>query len=166
MFSQAFNIAMIGLTLKLVYYGLGLHVFVLQIDDVKGYLKFLWAIYFVHTTGMAIAKTSVLLFYTRVFGMRNTKFKYAIWSVHAMNIAWAIGTLLSVLFICNPISKAWEFLQPGSCLNFTQLWLGNGLPNLIIDVIILVLPVPMLWQLKMKWARKIQIIGVFACGYL
>lgn len=136
---------MIGLTLKLVHYGLGLHVYVLPLENVVGYLKLVWIIYFVHTTGMAIAKTSVLLFYTRVFGMRNSKFKYAVWSIHAMNIAWVIGTLLSVTFVCNPVSEAWNFMLPGTCLNFTQLWLGNGLPNLIIDIFILVLPVPMLW---------------------
>lgn len=115
---------------------------------------------------MAVSKTSALLFYTRVFTMANTKFKYALWAVHTMNIAWFIGTLLSVTFICNPIEKVWDFTLPGTCLNFRRLWLGNGLPNLIIDVIILVLPLPMLWKLQMKTTRRIQISGVFVCGYL
>lgn len=98
--------------------------------------------------------------------MSDPKFKYAVWSVHAMNVAWLIGTLLSVTFICSPIEKVWNFTLPGKCLNFKHLWLGNGLPNLIIDVIILVLPLPMLWKLQMKTVRRLQISGVFICGYL
>lgn len=83
-----------------------------------------------------------------------------------MNVAWLIGILLSVTFMCNPIQKAWDVTLPGTCLNTGELWMGSGLTSLIIDVIILVMPLPMLWKLQIKTMRRIQISGVFVCGYL
>ncbi|KAH8779803.1 hypothetical protein F5883DRAFT_516816 [Diaporthe sp. PMI_573] len=65
----------------------------------------LWVVCYVFTLELAVSKASALLFYTRVFTMSNSKFKYAVLSVHAMNVAWFLGTLPSVNFICSPIQK-------------------------------------------------------------
>ncbi|KAH7310895.1 hypothetical protein B0I35DRAFT_489801 [Stachybotrys elegans] len=66
----------------------------------------------------------------------------------------------------QPIERAWIPTMPGRCLNTGTLWMGSGISSLIIDVFILMLPLPILWRLQMKTARKLQISGVFVCGYL
>lgn len=152
--------------LKLVDYGLGLHLQALPPENIEKFLKMLWIIYYIFDTGTAVSKTSALFFYARVFSVNNSRFKYALWVVHAMNAAWLLAILLSVTFMCNPIQRAWQPALPGTCLNTGILWTGSGVTSLIIDVIILVMPLPMLWKLQMKTISKIQIIGVFMCGYL
>lgn len=152
--------------LKLIDLGLGIHIQAVPPDNIEPFLKLLWAIYYIFDTGTAVSKSSALFFYARIFGVTNTRFKYALWLVHAMNIAWLIAILLSVTFMCNPVEKAWKPALDGHCLNTGLLWTGSGITSLIIDVIILVLPLPMLWKLQMKAIRRVQITGVFICGYL
>lgn len=113
-----------------------------------------------------MGKASAVFFYARIFSLTNSGFKYALWLVHFMNVAWLLAILLSVTFMCDPVEKAWDTTLSGKCLNTGLLWLGSGVSSLIIDVIILLMPLPMLWKLQMKTIRRIQISGVFLCGYL
>ena len=130
------------------------------------FLKLLWVEYYIFDAGTSIAKASALLFYARIFGQTHSRFRYALWVVHGMNVAWLIGILLAVVFECSPIEKAWKPQLPGHCANTRTLWLGSGLPSLIIDIFILLMPLPPLWKLQMKPTRKYLIMGVFICGYL
>jgi hypothetical protein len=152
--------------LRLVDLGLGLHIEAIPPENIEPFLKFLWIIYYIFDTGTAVSKSSALFFYSRALGVQNSRFKYALWLVHAMNISWLIAILLGVTFMCNPVQRAWDTTLPGTCLNTGLLWQGSGITSLLIDVIILVLPLPMLWRLQMKTSRKLQITGVFMCGYL
>ncbi|KAF3061499.1 hypothetical protein GL218_03013 [Daldinia childiae] len=160
------NIAVCIIGLKLLDLGLGLHVQVIPPENVKPFLKLLWVVYYIFDTGTAVSKSSALFFYARVFGSTNSRFKYALWLVHAMNVIWLVTILLDVTFMCTPIAKAWDTTLDGHCLNTGRFWMGSGITSLIIDIIILVMPMPMLWKLHMKTIRKIQILGVFICGYL
>lgn len=152
--------------LKLLDLGLGLHVQVIPPENLKPFLKLLWVVYYIFDTGTAVSKSSALFFYARVFGSTNSRFRYALWLVHAMNVIWLVTILLDVTFMCTPIAKAWDTALEGHCLNTGRFWMGSGITSLIIDIIILVMPLPMLWKLHMKTIRKIQILGVFICGYL
>lgn len=157
---------MCGLGLKLVDYGLGLHIEALPPEAIEPFLKLLWIIYYIFDTGTAVSKASALFFYARIFSVSNSRFRYALWLVHALNAAWLLAILLSVTFMCNPIQKAWKTELPGTCLNTGNLWTGSGVTSLILDVVILLMPLPMLWRLQLKTIRRIQICGVFICGYL
>jgi hypothetical protein len=102
------NLVVGALALKMVNLGLGLHVLMLPIEDIKEFVNMLWTIYYVFTLGMIVSKTSALLFYTSVFTMSDTRFRYALWSVHVMNVAWFTATSISVTFICEPIQRIWD----------------------------------------------------------
>lgn len=135
-------------------------------EKAEKFPKILWAFYYIYDTATAVGKASALFFYARIFSMSHSRFKYALWLAHFMNVVWLLVIMLCVTFMCNPIQKAWETSLPGTCLNTGLLWTGSGATSLIIDVIILLLPLPMLWKLQIKTIRRIQISGVFLCGYL
>ncbi|KAI1260513.1 hypothetical protein F5Y18DRAFT_419999 [Xylariaceae sp. FL1019] len=164
--AAALNIALCGMSLKLIDLGLGLHIDDVPPDNVERFLKLLWIIYYIFDTGTAMAKSSALFFYARVFGSTNSRFRYALWVVHAMNVAWTVTILFHVIFMCTPIEKAWKVTLPGNCVNTGLLWLGSGASSLGIDILILLLPLPMLWRLQMKPHRKLLITVVFITGYL
>lgn len=164
--SQAINVAVCGLGIKLIGLGLGLHVQAVPPENIEKFLKLLWIIYYIFDTGTAVGKASALFFYARIFSASHSKFRYALWLVHALNVAWLLTILLCVTFMCSPIRKAWDTALPGKCLNTGILWTGSGVTSLLIDVIILVMPLPMLWRLQLKLIRRIQVVGVFICGYL
>ncbi|OJI82136.1 hypothetical protein ASPTUDRAFT_126485 [Aspergillus tubingensis CBS 134.48] len=160
------NIAVCAMGLKMCDIGMGRHVEVVSAEHLTIFLKLLWAEYFVFDTGTSVAKASALFFYSRLFSQANTRFRYCIYVVHALNALWLVGILLSVIFECTPIQKVWYPTLPGRCDNSRILWMGSGIPSLIIDVFILVLPVPMVLRLKMNPTRKMLAIGVIVLGYL
>jgi hypothetical protein len=160
------NIAVCGVGIKLVNLGMGLHIQVVDPANIELFLKLLWVEYYIFDSGTAIAKTSALFFYARIFGVVNTTFKYALWTVHALNLFWLVGFLFAVGFECTPVEKAWKPSLPGKCANTGVLWLASGIISLFIDILILLMPLPMLWKLRMRMTRKIQVIIVFVCGYL
>lgn len=145
---------------------MGKHIQTVDPSNIEPFLKLLWVEYFLFDAGTAIAKSSALFFYARIFSNANVWFKYALWIVHALNVAWLVGILLGVIFECNPIEKAWKTSLPGTCVNTQILWMGSGITSLLIDVIILIMPLPVLWGLRMKLVRKLQVVVVFICGYL
>lgn len=57
-------------------------------------------------------------------------------------------------------------MMDGHCSNVDTVWLGSVIPSTIIDLIILIMPLPMIWKLQMKLTKKILVMGVFVCGYL
>ncbi|PLB51343.1 hypothetical protein P170DRAFT_382755 [Aspergillus steynii IBT 23096] len=160
------NVAMCGIGLKLADLGVGLHMTDVSATDFVTIMKLLWAIFFIFDTGTSVARASALLFYTRVFDQIQSRFRYALWIIHGLNIAWMIGMHVVVALQCTPIERLWYPMLPGKCIPVRTLLIGSGIPSLIINAMILILPLPLLWRLKMKMSRKLLIIGVFLCGYL
>jgi len=60
----------------------------------------------------------------------------------------------------------WDRTIHGTCGDTTALYLSTGIVNLIIDVGIVSLPMPMLWGLQMKFAKKLALSLIFGLGFL
>jgi hypothetical protein len=163
---QAFNIALCGIALKLVDLGTGLHIEAVPPKNLLLLLKLLWVEYFIFNTGCMIGRASALFFYTRFLGVVNNWFRHAIWIVHGLNVMWLTIMLFIITFECTPIAKIWEPTRPGRCLNTGAIWIGSGVSSLFLDIIVLIIPIPVLWKLHLNLVRKLQIVGVFICGYL
>lgn len=103
-----------------------------------------------------VVKTSVLLLYIRVFGaVKQHKITGCI--VIILNFVQFVAVNLLVIFTCTPVT--------GHCLDSGKEFLAATISNIMIDVIILAMPMPMLWQLEMSSKQKIGLVGVFAAGY-
>ncbi|PYI25962.1 hypothetical protein BP00DRAFT_357175 [Aspergillus indologenus CBS 114.80] len=166
MLCQLLNIAVCGISLRMIRLGLGRQVETVSPADLVSFLKLLWVVYFLVLGGTATARASALFFYARVLSQGPSRFRYALWVVHGLNIAWSISTILMIFLTCSPIEKNWMPDRPGTCIDTKSLWLGFGTPDLIIDVLVLLLPLPMLWKLHLRLMRRLLLAGVFTCGYV
>lgn len=77
--------------------------------------------------------------------------------------SWAIVT---GYMNCVPVAKFWNHDLPGHCLNFEAIWFFNAAMNIVTDLTLLSMPMPMLSQLRLPRMQKIALIGVFAIGIL
>ena len=145
--------------------GLGKHVNTISPDDEVEQLKALFVCYNIYDISISLPKISALLFYARVFGTQNKLFKYALLVTHSLVVGWLISTVMVGVWLCDPVKKQWKPTTPGHCHPNAVLWLASAIPSVIIDLILLLLPLPMLWQLQMRKSRKILIMTVFVCGY-
>ena len=83
----------------------------------------------------------------------------------AILVAWYIAITALAVFQCSPVQKQFDYTIPGHCLSFYGTFIGVTAPNFFIDVVLLLLPVPMLWNLKIKKTKKFALTANFLLGY-
>ena len=126
--------------------------------------KWLFAVNLAYPTGLSIIKMSVLLFYIRVFQTVKA-YRSAFWSVGFLIVAWCVAFSFLAIFRCVPVQKLWNHELEGNCIPIHAVLLSTTVSNIIIDAIILLLPMPMLWRLRVNVVRKWALIAVFTAGY-
>ena len=154
-----------ALDLSWTTYGLGKPMAQVPLPDLKKGLRVLWVLSWLYNIQIWLSKLSALAFYARIFSPGNKKFRLALWIVAGLVCAWIVAVLVSLILQCNPPQQAWERSIPGACRDPYNWWLASGLSSFILDLIILLIPLPMLWRLQVKPSRKGLIIGVFISGY-
>ena len=107
-------------------------------------------------------KSSVLLFYLRLSPFPT----FRTWVIAAMVACIIEGVLfiLMALFQCTPVRRVWNFEIPGHCIDTLGFFRAETVFNLVTNVVILLLPMPMVWHLQMALRRKLLLIGIFATG--
>ena len=107
-------------------------------------------------------KLSILLLYLRLFSV-STRFKYFTWAVTFFVLGYLISNLLTQLFGCIPISLAWS-VAPWRCYNRLAAALAYSSMNIISDLLIFILPMPMVWRLRLSRKGKLGVMLVFMGG--
>ncbi|KAI9761537.1 MAG: hypothetical protein M4579_000928 [Chaenotheca gracillima] len=114
---------------------------------------------------MMFAKLAILIFYMRISPQKT--FHYAIYATMFILVAYNLALMLSLIFACHPIEKSWNVLiTEGSCIDRTAIYLSNGILNIITDLIIFVLPVPMVWGIQLPKRQKLGVLAFFSVGSL
>lgn len=161
------QIALFAMEFAMIDAGFGRHMMTLDMDKILFLSKMNWAGNFVYDIALFLSKIAALLFLARVFPRAsNSKwFNYALWTTFGLNVAWLFGIVFGTIFFCWPISKNWLVTQPGNCGTQFDLLVGSAVPSVVIDLIILVLPLPKLWHLRIDRAKKVGLMAVFILGY-
>ncbi|KAF1948944.1 hypothetical protein CC80DRAFT_599299 [Byssothecium circinans] len=147
--------------------GLGLHVQeVAAVAGTTALSKLLQIVYIADllwVTITTLVKLSILHFYLSVFHIEK-KFVYACYFTMALCAAYWIGCFFSFAFFCTPVEKIWHPALPGHCGEPNSKYIASASIDLAVDIIIIVLPMPIIWTLQMPLGRKVGLIGVFAIG--
>ncbi|CAL8576045.1 hypothetical protein XPA_001936 [Xanthoria parietina] len=111
-------------------------------------------------------KLSVLLFYRRIF--QSPWLHRAVWFMVGIDFLWTVGFFFSHVLQCYPISVNWTNLGniEGKCLDTNLMYMFMGWSDVATNVVILALPIPCIWALKMPVAKKAAVCGVFLLGAL
>jgi hypothetical protein len=70
------------------------------------------------------------------------------------------------LFQCAPIRQAWDFTANGKCLNQMALWITQSAFHVLTDVMIFILPLPLIAKSQMPIRQKTQALIIFALGMI
>lgn len=112
---------------------------------------------------LAAAKFSLLFFYLRLSLLRW--FRIAVYANMFLVVGYNIALIFPLIFTCSPVIKNFDvFVQGGSCLNRTPLYMATAVLNMITDIILLVLPIPMIIKLQMPKVQKAGLICIFGVG--
>lgn len=143
-------------------YGMGLHLYDMTPELVIDHSQWIYissAFYLPSILGYRIA---LLLMYLRLFGVNQT-FRYATWAVMFFVTSYLTSNIITLIFGCSPIAKYWKSDEPGHCLNLVMADHAYGSMNVVSDVLLFLLPLPMVWQLNLtrkdKWGVALVFMG-------
>ncbi|PNS20655.1 hypothetical protein CAC42_2900 [Sphaceloma murrayae] len=71
-----------------------------------------------------------------------------------------------VIFACTPIHKYWHRQIPGKCLPVPVVYYSPAVITIIVDVVLFLLPIPLVLPLRMNRRRKIGLIIAFLLGLI
>lgn len=81
-------------------------------------------------------------------------------------VVYGTWTVVSAWANCVPLAKFWDPSVPGFCLNKEALWFSNSAVHILTDLLILILPMPVLKSLQLPRKQKLALMAVFALGGL
>ncbi|KAH7329665.1 hypothetical protein B0I35DRAFT_420633 [Stachybotrys elegans] len=134
--------------------------------SIEGQLQ--WAFIVLLPLALGCTKASFLFFYQRIFAIGSFgKTNILLVGMIVLVFMWSVGFFFASLFECGTNFWAiWTsptaFLE--NCVNDLQLALSLAITDLIVDVIIFAIPIPLVWRLNLTLPKKVAIIGVFLLG--
>lgn len=119
-----------------------------------------------YATTLGLIKISICLFLARIFSAANNFRKWA-YAVIAFIAAWSIMVILTAFVLCQPVAYNWDDTIPGGkCADQPAAFLAIGILDLVVDLMVLVLPLPMIWNLQLPMTNKIALFAIFGVGIL
>ncbi|KGO70655.1 hypothetical protein PITC_055460 [Penicillium italicum] len=145
--------------------GLGRHSATLPVSHQPTGAKIIFAAAYLYDACITLPKLSVLCFYHRVLGQGARWVRPTLWAVGALCVCWLIASWLATTFQCTPVHASWEAVPNSKCFTQWKFFTGTAAPSAVLDVVILLIPLPLLWTLQMTKAKKVMLTGLFICGY-
>lgn len=79
-------------------------------------------------------------------------------------VAWTISYAFANLLTCHPITPLVESFYGNDCINAIPMWLSVVISDLIVDVVILLMPVPLVLRLHLPLRQRLGVLGMFMLG--
>ncbi|KAK0747043.1 hypothetical protein B0T18DRAFT_326855 [Schizothecium vesticola] len=149
--------------LLILQYGYGYHTDVLSDDNLILVLRTWWVAQMTYKISLQATKVSLLLFYMRIFH-HIAWFKKISLSLIAFLIIYLIATTVTSIVQCTPVALAWDASVDGHCIDLPKFFIFNGVVALLTDLLVLVLPLPLVWGLQLPFSQKLALIPVFGIG--
>jgi hypothetical protein len=126
--------------------------------------KYLWISISFYNASLCLTKASIVLQYLRVFVAKEIR--RACWATLAIIGAYGIYTMLSNILNCIPVSAFWSPTPDMRCIDKKFLWFFNASFNILTDLAILILPMPIIKSLKLPIRQKVGLMMILGLGGL
>jgi fucose permease len=150
-----------------VHYGLGRHSADISTVHSEALRKAEYAFDIFYNPSLMLTKTSIIVFFLSVMSKDvDPIFKWSNWlTLAVVNVAGLALTLLNI-FQCRPVAAAHQYPTPANaqCIDIVTLYLSSAPVNIITDLAILFLPMPILTGMRLPRKQKIILIVTFSFG--
>ncbi|KAI9152041.1 L-fucose-proton symporter [Paramyrothecium foliicola] len=119
-----------------------------------------------YNPALMAAKTSVLIFYLRLAKHTQVVLRYASWAtLIVVNVAGTVLTFMNI-FQCSPVDAAWNvgLYENAQCIPLLTEFICAAPVNVITDLAILALPIPVLTSMRLPSRQKTILVLTFALG--
>ncbi|KAH9870066.1 hypothetical protein J1614_006988, partial [Plenodomus biglobosus] len=126
--------------------------------------------YLVSTT---LIKVSILCFYRRITGSLTNVFVYSTWGSIIFCSVYGILFSLLIIFTCTPVvgffhiyDVAWRATNTLHCFNEGAMIVACAAISTIQDLVISMLPIFLIWNLKITRRQRFALCGIFGLGLI
>jgi hypothetical protein len=126
--------------------------------------KSIIGIAYLYLPAVALPKLSILALYWR-FLDRSPAYRRTIQALAGITILNLVTCLIVFSVECQPFAYHWNKKIPGGhCVNEAAMFAYVSLPNIITDVVMLLLPMRVVYKLKANGSTKAGLLVVFVTG--
>jgi hypothetical protein len=81
-------------------------------------------------------------------------------------VLFGLWTVFGTIFNCYPVAAYWGATQgiKGQCIDKSSITFLNASLNIITDFIVIIVPIPLLWNLQIPRKQKMILMGLFGVG--
>ncbi|KAI8944588.1 hypothetical protein F4801DRAFT_599516 [Xylaria longipes] len=117
-----------------------------------------------YTGVIVFVKFSILALSWRIFN-KNSSIKLPVAIMSGTVGAWGVSVLLLTVLQCVPTRGFWDKAIEAACNVDSQKFLfGISIPNILIDVALLALPIPYVIKLNVSKSQKRVLVSLFLLG--
>jgi hypothetical protein len=118
-------------------------------------------------------KVSILCFYRRMSGSLKNIFVYAVWAMIVFCVLYGILFSFLIIFTCTPVigyfrmyDLLWRVRNELSCNDEGAIVVACAIIGTVQDLFICLLPILLIWNLKMAKRQKAALCGIFGMGLI
>ncbi|KAJ5806039.1 uncharacterized protein N7503_003641 [Penicillium pulvis] len=156
----------VGLCISgLVYgppYGFGRHEAALSSNDIVSFLRGDYVFSHFYDWAIASTKLAILSLYYRIFS--TVVFRRYVIGTAIFIVLWLAAMEIALGLQCLPVQRAWDASVKGNCLDLVAFSYFTNITNLVTDIWVFLLPLPIIFRLHVTRQRKFELAGVFAIG--
>ncbi|KAI3336280.1 hypothetical protein HD806DRAFT_125 [Xylariaceae sp. AK1471] len=145
-------------------HGYGKHAIDLSSYNRKEAFKSFYLTQITYKTSINLTKSSILLLYLRIFSGVKW-FRWTCLAVLSCVASYCVAVILVTIFQCSPVVAAFDkTITDKSCINNGNFWFANAGFTIATDIIILIIPMPLVYSLQIPRVQKAALIFVFTLG--
>ncbi|KAF2469922.1 uncharacterized protein BDR25DRAFT_370590 [Lindgomyces ingoldianus] len=126
-------------------------------------MKILYAMSIAYNPIMVAIKASFLWSLQKLRSPR-VWIRRSLWVIQCINLAYGIGHLIVTSIPCLPVKKKWYPQIPGRCYDGRKHVIGTISIVLITDVMVLIMPTWIIYDIQMPRLRKLMTIAFLSLG--
>lgn len=142
--------------------GVGHHVTAVPVATFQTWLQLSKVLEFTYTPAVMFAKLAALFLYHQVFEV--TSYRRLILLLGAVIVLQGVVALVLAFSICRPFRYFWTQavdVHDGTCGDVMLFYKLYSVPSLVTDVVMLVIPWPILLKLQMPTSEKVGLMLTF-----
>ncbi|KAK8186950.1 uncharacterized protein BKA78DRAFT_286378 [Phyllosticta capitalensis] len=109
-----------------------------------------------------LTKSSFFIQYLRLFQPRWVHRACKVSLVVILGVmCWGV---FGGIFLCKPVRRYWDPSVPGTCMDIQTYWFSTAGIGVIMDLVVWLLPMPLIKGLNLPMRQKLSVFVVFALG--
>ncbi|KAB8079736.1 integral membrane PTH11-like protein [Aspergillus leporis] len=147
-----------------VGHGFGKHTKPLDTHDLEIFLKGDYIASHLYNVGLAAIKLGILALYYRIFPVRW--FSRTVIGCAIFVCVWITTIEVFMGALCRPLRAFWDLSIKGYCFNSTALSYYVNTSNMITDLVLFALPIPVILRVRTTRNKKIALVAIFSIGFI